>query len=325
MPAQTSESEDARQIRAFTLELQSTSRTMLTLPLNPQSYEVQEGSRSSVHQTMVGAYAEEWGAAPPTIRLRGHTGYAEKIIVPGLEPMDGYQGFLALRDMLRNYYQIAQANAVTKHGDRKALEMRLHVWEEDEHWQVVPTGPDALSRSRSAEQPLLFNYALSFTALRRLTEEEALQDNLLGPADPFGASKAVDGLIGQIVDYISQFGGVKIGNMTLAELGGELVELGGKVLAAVDTVTGAANSATAAMNNLATRVRSLQKAVRSVMNRVSRAAAAAGRMVGAAYGFVNTVRELGCVARNLYGWATSGLVNTFSAGWSAARRRKVGC
>jgi hypothetical protein len=239
--------------------------------------------------------------------------------------MDGYQGFMALRDLLRTYYQVARANATTKTGDRQPLALNLHVWEEDEHWQVVPTGPDALSRSRSGDQPLLFNYALSLTALRRITDEAELKDDLFGPKDPFGASKGIDDALGKLGEWVAGFGDLKIGNTTLGQLGQDLIATGKNVLEGVDAVAGGFNSATAAVKNLTAKVRGLQKQVRAVMQRVTKAVAAAGRAAGALYGFVNTVREVGCMARNLYGWLTSGLVDTFNSGWSAARRRKVGC
>ncbi len=191
MPAQTDESNDAREMRAFTLELRRPGEdpVYLTLPINPQSLTITHPSRNAPQHTLGGHYIEAWGPGLPSITLEGHTGYAPRSPVEGVEPLDGYQAFRALLDMLK-LYDVAttrQRNVVVKPGAELA-QLFLHYWEEDEHWEVVPTGSDALRRSRSADSPLLFRYQLSLTGVAPATVSDELSmllglpslDNLLG-------------------------------------------------------------------------------------------------------------------------------------------------
>lgn len=202
---QTDESKQARELAAFTIELKEDPNLpplFLTLPINPQNYTFSEPARSAVQQTLIDEYVEEWGYGVRQIALEGHTGFSVKRGVFGTEPMDGYQAFLILIDFMRRYQDRARANAIAKKPEeQKPIELILHIWEEDEHWHVVPNGQEALRRSRNSGSPLLFNYNLSFLAVRQVKvsdEANKLRALLLQAPDAGDLLDAVKGGIGFI-------------------------------------------------------------------------------------------------------------------------------
>lgn len=163
MGRQSPSSDVKRSLRVYTLELNG---KFLTLPINPQSTTFVEPARTTPQQTLDDHYVEEWGDGHKQIQLEGHTGYEVHQGIPGQPAMDGYEGFMALRDMLREYMRIAKANAQKREGEGEPLEMYVHIWEENEHWRVVPSGGDALRRTRSSQSPLLFNYTVSLIGVK---------------------------------------------------------------------------------------------------------------------------------------------------------------
>lgn len=179
---QSDESENARQITAYTLELYvggklaqinppdgvASGEARITLPISPQHTSMGEPMRVGVEQTQTGFYLNEWGFGLKPITLGGHTGFATRSMVPDQDGIDGYQAFLVLRSMFRRYGNAAKANANSKTASQKPVEMRLHMWEEDEHWQVVPNGAEAFRSERNEQAPLLFNYSMSFLGVKDL-------------------------------------------------------------------------------------------------------------------------------------------------------------
>lgn len=325
MPAQTDESNDAREMRAFTLELRRPSQdpVYLTLPINPQSLTITHPSRNAAQQTLAGQYVEAWGPGLPSITLEGHTGYAPRTPIEGVEEIDGYQAFRALLDMLKLYDEATkrQLNVVVKPGSELA-QLFLHYWEEDEHWEVVPTGSDALRRSRSADAPLLFRYQLSLVAVAPATVSGDLA-MLLG-------LPSLDNLLG---DLTKDWG----------QVGAFLGKVGGAASSAAKAAKGYADKAKAMMaqvkktvqtgtkfvNALVAPIRALVKEGRALLAQLSsvmRSVAAFGGTLNRAEAAVG-IRALRCYNNtwaSMQAWFKK-FASPLTGAWDASRRNFTRC
>lgn len=204
MAEQSSESEDLRRIAAFTIELRindTPTPEFFHFPNNPISVSFTEAARVTPQQTRRGHYLEEWGPGFKQIQIEGHTGFAKKAPLPGIAEVDGYQAFKNLVKIYRLYLDTTKANIEASSANRKNVSLLLHMWEEDEHWRVVPSGNDALRRTRSDRSPMLFNYSLSLTGYEDAKEDTAKlgQGLLFGPTlgDLLGDLAGRDTQLGQ--------------------------------------------------------------------------------------------------------------------------------
>lgn len=325
MPAQTDESNDAREMRAFTLELRRPGEdpAYLTLPINPQSLTITHPSRNLAQQTLAGQYIEAWGPGLPSITLEGHTGYAPRTAIEGVEELDGFQAFRTLLDMLKLYDEATrrQLNVVVKPGGDLA-QIFLHYWEEDEHWEVVPTGSDALRRSRSADSPLLFRYQLSLIAVAPATVSGDLA-MLLG-------LPSLDNLLG---DLTKDWGAV---GAFLGKVGGAASSAAKAAKGYADKAKGmlakvkkAVQTGTKLVNALAAPIRALVKEGRALLAQLSgvfRSVAAFGGTLSKAEAALG-IRSLRCFNNtwaSIQAWAKR-FVGPLTGGWDAARRNFTRC
>jgi hypothetical protein len=320
LPAQLEDSDRAREIRAYTLEYIGPSEDiMLTLPLNPQQFSMVEPSRNSVQQTLAGQYVEEWGPGMRQFSIDGHTGYAVKDTYDG-QTWDGYTGFQELVRLMRVYYKDARANAIGRGGAREPQQLILHIWEEDEHWQVVPTG-DALRRTRSAQSPLLFSYSLSLTGVRNIRDDDLLDAGLLGFPDPFGFLDLVKGALDGLKAFALSIPGVA----DLVDLVGDILEAANK---AVNGVTAAFNGVAAAANYVTALIKNAIRTVKRGLAKVTALVRAMGTAAAALLTLGSMISEVGCLLTNLGRSADDflkGLGDQFLNQYNRAKRRRRRC
>jgi hypothetical protein len=287
---QTQESKQARELTAYTLEfITDDGPDFLTLPIAPQSTSMSEPFRSGAQETLTSHYIEEWGGGFKPITLDGHTGFSVKRAVDGGEPLDGYQAFKRLVGYMRRHAQIAHDNAVNPEGKHKKAQIVLHMWEEDEHWFVIPNGQEALRRSRNSNAPLLFNYTLSLLAYKQhddVADQLGTRYMLMNPPDPDGLLKNMDDGVGLL------------GDLSKTGTGQAFI--------------GVANLLATGALNLIAMVKAVQKGIRDVVSGVVKSfkgmVAAAQRAAKACRDLINVVRGAIQGVANVIRWSR-GLVN----------------
>jgi hypothetical protein len=139
-----------------------------TLLVNPEDMSVEEPSRSSVTQTIGGAYVKDFGAGLPTVTLAGTTGYKARVSPDGYLT-DGYQEFKNLRDDIYRLY--------INSNDPK-LTMYWFDWENDQYYQIQPD-ESGFKLLRNKAEPLLYRYEFKFTCLQRLSNRKYTETQLL--------------------------------------------------------------------------------------------------------------------------------------------------
>lgn len=118
--------------------------------INPEEYVQEEPSRSTVTQTVGGAWVDDFGSGLPNIFIKGTTGFQNGL---------GVKKFKELRNMVRDYYDD------NKPGQEVKDYMTLHNYTDGESW-IVHTDPSGIKLLRSKSAPLLFMYEMRFICLR---------------------------------------------------------------------------------------------------------------------------------------------------------------
>lgn len=121
--------------------------TSYQFAINPEEYTQDEPSRSTVTQTKGGAWVDDFGGGLPMIQIRGSTGFNHGL---------GVEKFKELRDLIRKYYQSADAE----------MEFIFHNWTDDESW-VVHTDPQGFRLLRNKSNPLMYMYDIRLICLRQ--------------------------------------------------------------------------------------------------------------------------------------------------------------
>lgn len=141
---------------AFALEVAGAITSSVTLALRPEDFTRADTSRTTVHHTLGGAFADSFGPGLPTIQLSGHTGWR------GGTDGSGEDRWRALRDDVFNGWHAARKAAIDQ--GRDPAEVRL-LFADFLHDYTVEVAPMALTLRRSRSRPLLIQYQMTLTVL----------------------------------------------------------------------------------------------------------------------------------------------------------------
>lgn len=159
----------------------------MTLLLNPQELTKEHAARTTVTQTPHGHWVDSFGMGLPRWTLRGTMGFNERATfgVYGPSPeLDGYSGFHAFHDLIKEYFDENRRRAVqaaTGQGFEKLLRLEFIDTYDDDAWIIEPEGVPTKQRS-IAHNPII-RYDFKFTGLKDLSERPASSI-----ADPIGAA-----------------------------------------------------------------------------------------------------------------------------------------
>lgn len=121
------------------------------LVIRPAELTIDEPSRSNVHQTLGGAWADVFGAGVGSINISGTTGWGSN---------KQYDGFLAWKDLHENVWR--KWAKLVERSDPELVRLDF-VDELDE--QVFRVIPDKFQLKRNKSNPLLHNFNISMTIL----------------------------------------------------------------------------------------------------------------------------------------------------------------
>ena len=308
MPDQNDSSTEARQINAYTIEVQKKEpgkerqTTFFHFPNNPLSVTVAESARVTPQQTLKGHYLEEWGPGFKNIKLEGHTGFSPRSPLDGVDEQDGYEAFTALKKLYRDYLDTTKANLFALAGNNTEISMILHIWEEDEHWRIVPSGNDALRRSRNDKAPLLFYYDMSFIAYadaRNDGTDQLGQDFMNGPSMGTVLSNLAgkDNWLGKGIAIIGDgaSGFMKTVRGVMKTVRGVIKSVQGVMKIGINAVKGMVNA-----------VKSVVKDITGIMKDISKVGDMARQGIS---DISKSFREIRCSFQHWLNWA-NGLIST---------------
>lgn len=174
----------------FDLRRDDTGSVMIhTLLINPSDMSMEEPSRSTVTQTIGGAYVTDFGRGLPTVTLSGTTGYKRRASAEGGE-LDGFEEFMKFRQHI--YRSFIQANDPN-------LSLNWYNWEDDEYYEIQPTH---FRLQRSKSEPLLYRYELRFTCLRVLRNGRPIKEDFL---QKYPQTIAIQQTMDSAISAVSEF------------------------------------------------------------------------------------------------------------------------
>ena len=224
------------------------------LVIRPEDLTRIEPTRSSVMQTLGGAFADVWGAGLPSLSIAGHTGWR------GDATKDGMQIFSDLRDLVMTQY-LGRRDAAVKAG-RDPGDVKLIFVDvlDDFAYQVVPTA-FVLRRSRS--RPLLCQYQINLQVVSADLDND--KHRFIGAASPDAGIESMADSMSQMDRLVKNLGwlGKNFPAFTAALIGavgktqqilGAVMKVKGTIDATMQPLFRVADLATQAVRNVARAV-----------------------------------------------------------------------
>lgn len=216
-----SQKADVRPI-SFVLHNQATGEppTKVDLVIRPEDLTRSEPSRLTTHQTIGGAWADNFGHGIPTVNISGHTGWGQ-----GGRP-DGIQQFQLLYATVFQRWHAERAAAVEKGLDPDKVKLIFDDMLDVFTWVVAP---QSFVLKRNKSRPLLSQYQITLTWLSNdvaetLSELAALRadESIRNQAaiDSLDAAlKGIDDFANSITSEVAAFfGPIKDGIATLVRV-----------------------------------------------------------------------------------------------------------
>lgn len=138
--------------QTFEIHAKNTVVVRHTLLLNPQNLTHAEQAKTSVTQTLGGAYVTDFGEGLPQVTIGGTTGYKQRYNEDG-EQRDGFEEFIHFRNEV--YRKFVKTN------DPDYM-MFWYNWEDKEYYRIQPV---TFRLQRSVSEALLYRYEFTFTCL----------------------------------------------------------------------------------------------------------------------------------------------------------------
>lgn len=265
---------------------------MFPLVVRPEELTRSDASRTSIHQTLGGAFVDSFGAGLPTIQISGITGWGAGNNLNGLEQ------FQALFDLVFARWHEDRKEAVASGLDPDKVKL-IFVDELDEFAGVVV--PSQFTLKRSKTRPLLSQYMINMTLISTdISESQSLFDipvnaisngiisinNALSKIHSFIAwlKTSAANVLGPIKNIVAQFTG-----LTANVLG-----------VVLDVTTGAKSVVSSVTDPLMNIAGNLSRAAANVMSTV-RTIVSLPQQVDAMIGRVGSAYEnAACIISNVF-------------------------
>ena len=134
--------------------------TTITLAIRPEDLTRTDPSRITVHQTLGGAYLDNFGSGVSSIVVNGHTGWHRS--QEGTNTPDGIERWISLRDQVFGQWHLRKQNAIKAGRDPDQIQL-IFADTLDDIACVVATATLVLRRNRS--RPLLYQYQMNLIVL----------------------------------------------------------------------------------------------------------------------------------------------------------------
>lgn len=164
IPAPSSQKADVRPISFMLVDPTSpqiiSQAQTITLAIRPEELTRTDPSRLSVHQTLGGAWQDNFGPGIATISITGHTGWHRT--QEGTQTPDGVDRWIALRKLIYVDWHARKQNAIKAGRDPDQVQL-IFADALDQITSVVALPVVVLRRSKA--RPLLYQYQISMTVL----------------------------------------------------------------------------------------------------------------------------------------------------------------
>ena len=194
----------------FALQNGTDTPFVFSFPVRPEELTRTEPSRTSVVNSLDGAWVDSFGRGLATLTLSGNTGWRYK------NNEDGVGSFLTLRDKVVHQWHTLRADNLK--NNKKPEDVRLIFIDPINGKYVADVVPMSFTLRRSRSQPLLLMYTLVLTVI---DDKAKLPDkNLLEPVVPVtNKAAAMDSIFGSIGDIKKGLDDIKGSLGALGELG----------------------------------------------------------------------------------------------------------
>lgn len=174
LPSPQSQKVDVRPISFHLDDSASGERSpdAVTLAIRPEDLTRTEPSRVAIHQTLGGAWADNFGPGIGTITIAGHTGWTRRL---GDQQKDGMERFIQLHDQVFKQWHERRAAAVKAGKDPDGV--RLVFADALDRFMCV-VAPQSFTLRRSKSRPLLCQYQIVMTVLSEQLDQ-ALEGDAL--------------------------------------------------------------------------------------------------------------------------------------------------
>ena len=174
---------------SFSLEEDDAIQASVSLALRPEDFSRSDPSRLTVHHTLGGAWADNFGPGLPAITLSGHTGWR------GGGDGDGEARWRSLRDTVFTGWHARRRDAVQAGRDPTGIKL---IYADALNDFAIEVAPLSITLRRSRSRPLLIQYAISLITLdQNVNQLRYLQGGAAAGIDPAEAG-FFDAVLGAI-------------------------------------------------------------------------------------------------------------------------------
>jgi hypothetical protein len=260
--------------------------TEVKLYVRPEELTRTDPSRTTVQQTLGGAWGDEFGAGVPTINISGNTGW-----MTDSAAKDGIQRFIDLKTLVFDQWH-AKRLAAYQSGGRPDYVQLMFVDALDQFTSQVIPGQVVLRRSRS--RPLLMQYQIPMTVTSDVLGAYSL------PAAPQSAgsllSSGLDSLLQSIGEITSFMSGISswINTNVLAPVKAfvaNVTKVCNAVMGAVSSVLGIGKALMSVATTLVQCATKVFQTISAVMN-------LPGQIKGQIMGLTSAFTNIGCLLKN---------------------------
>lgn len=258
-----------------------------SLVIRPEELSRVEPTRSTITQTLGGAFADTWGNGLPTVSISGHTGWR------GNGQKDGMALFSDLRSLVMDRYQVRKEAAVSAGRDPGSVKLIFVDALDHFAYVVIPT---AFVLRRSKSRPLLCQYQINLQVI-----SDSLDDSVMAR---FVSSSVLDAGKASMSDSVAQIDSIKksLGwmNDNFPAFTSALIAFVGKaqsVLAAVQAIKGQVD---AVMKPLFAVADMMTQAARNIARAVSTLMSIPMQIRAQFQQLANAFHNIFCVLRNVF-------------------------
>ena len=154
----------------------------VTLLVNPQNYEYQQGQRATIIKTQSDNVIEQYGPDFPIISISGNTGYRKEKDADTGQYLTGKGRFDRLKNLILGY-QGRQVDGASTSGD-----LYFYNYTDDLSYTVtIPSG--GFQYTRNVDTTLLYNYSISLVVLGG--SDQPNRSNIVNPIVGTGTGSSV--------------------------------------------------------------------------------------------------------------------------------------
>ena len=294
----TDQRAETRPISFFLHNTADDTRLAVPLTIRPEDLTRTDSSRLTVHQTLGGAWADNFGPGVPIVNLAGTTGWGQN------GRPDGFEAFKALHATVFTAWHNMRAKAIMSGTDPDVVKLIFADVLDDFTWVVAP---QTFVLKRNKSRPLLSQYQISLVKIADQLNSPASSGGL---ADDIMQSLGLDSL-DDTINRIKEFG---------ASIAGQIGALLGPVTGALSRFVAFTGKVLGAVRSVVSAAKGAMMTIAGPVLDVARLAVSAGKNV---MGIIATTSSIPAQAKALFMRTASAFTNAFCLLSNVFKARKL--